>query len=470
MMPTPIPSYTQACLAADEVNNSFYLVGSPTLGVLDVNYVTDITASNVQEVATQYDPATWNTDARKACFRIPASRSANGPIKISQFGLTTTAFTLALPNGTVKPVDVIGSGNSFVSPKLFAWSAQMPDYNVFIVFSNIAKPNYTRWLGIRQTFIETDPGSLIRYDLGHFPSEDPLLALGTFTYSSDTVSSGVCPGEHEQYYTFKRRDTGNDVVHSLREVSNTGVSPPFSTSMAAAALSQRIITYTARDAQYAYFNSFDTVSGTWSGPNLVSGGSSKTRAIVGGVIAGLIAIAIAIAIIFFVRRRRRSHQTRHNLTINVSKPEAGTTSENIDGSNLGYVQVAQAYPLPPSFVPPPPPPSNNGKGLYSPHHAYRSLSAESDLTVLDPNHPYCPSYVSPPYVSPTSYRDSQMTEVSQVTPQSPEPSYIEARKSTSSLRAAQSPQYVPNRTSTTESAGRHPQSIMSALSDIPNSP
>ncbi|KAG0378642.1 hypothetical protein BGX24_003256 [Mortierella sp. AD032] len=59
----PVPSYSQACLAADEINNSFYLVGSPTIGVLDVNYVTDSTASNVDFIATQHDPSTWNTDA-----------------------------------------------------------------------------------------------------------------------------------------------------------------------------------------------------------------------------------------------------------------------------------------------------------------------------------------------------------------------------------------------------------------------
>ncbi|KAK3839699.1 MAG: hypothetical protein J3R72DRAFT_511520 [Linnemannia gamsii] len=456
----PVPSYSQACLAADEINNSFYLVGSPTIGVLDVNYVTDSTASNVDFIATQHDPSTWNTDARKACFRSPTSKGANSP-----------------------------SNRSFVSPKLYAWSGQMPDYDVFAAFSFFAPVGYTKWLAIRQTFREIDSGSLSRFDLGHFPSDDPLLALGTYTPSTDTTSLGhtVVFDKFNQamsyatssnslsikgspnpvmtlsssipvsmnniilsseaipltmsttgYILDRAKDGISTVIYtitpsvslSLNEVNSAGPSPPFSTSMAAAALSQRIITYTARDAQYAYFNSFDTVTRTWSGPNLVSKNGGQIGAIVGGVIGGL--VVIVIAIIFFIRRRHRNHQSLSTIS---PKPEVGSAPENIDGSDLDYVQFAPAYPLPPSFVPPPPSlPFNSGKDFNSAHHVYQSMSAESDLTVLDPNHPYRPSYVSSPYVAPTSYRDSQTTEVSHMTSHSPEASYAEPRKSTSSLR------------------------------------
>lgn len=243
--------------------------------------------------------------------------------------------------------------------------------------------------------------------------------------------------------------------------------------MAAAAVSQTIVTYTSPLGASAYFNSFDTISRTWTGQNLVtplaaSGKSSPVGAIIGGVLGGL--VTIAIVIIFFLRRRRQNERK----PLKTPEPEVGTiiatsATDDIDGPGLGYVQYAPSYPLPPSFIPPPPPFSSENdnsimKDCDPAHHAYCSLSAESDLTVLDPTNPYCPSYVSP-----SSYRDSQTTQTSYMVPKSPEMRHVRPRKSSSSLRP-NSPQYVPNRNIEEGSIGRPPQAIIKSPSDWPDSP
>jgi hypothetical protein len=243
--------------------------------------------------------------------------------------------------------------------------------------------------------------------------------------------------------------------------------------MAAAAVGQTIITYTSSLGASAYFSRFDTITGRWTGNNLVtplaeSEKSSPIGAIVGGVLGGL--IVIAIAIIFFLRNRR---QKARKLAI-IPEPEVGTiiatsTTDDIDGSGLGYVQYAPPYPLPPSFIPPPPPFSsirdNNITKDYDPaHNGNYSLSAQSDLTVLDPTNPYCPSYVSP-----NSYRNSQTTQTSYMVPNSPEMCQVEPRKSSGSL-CPSSPQYIPNRTMDEGFVGRPPQAIVNTPSDGPATP
>ncbi|KAF9150667.1 hypothetical protein BG015_007513 [Linnemannia schmuckeri] len=521
----PIPSYQWACLAADENRQSFYLVGSSTVGNLDVYYVTDIFATQVNHVATQNNIYAWSSDSRKACFRSPTSKLVNGPIKITQFGLANTFHTTAYPDGKVDaPEYYKDQPTTFVSPKLFAWSGQMANYDLFTVFTNYISPGYSQWASNLQPFEGTNSSSINRFDLSHYPVADPLLALGTYTPSTGTNSTGFTIvfdklGEALAYITTgtsatslynttpsmtlspsirvnmsnivltenaipvtmsttgyildRAKDGFSTVVYSitpsksyaLQEVVNTGPSPPFANNMAAAALSQRIITYTSPPGANGYFNSFDTVTGTWSGQNLVaprkssSSNSTPVGAIVGGVLGGL--ILFAMFIILFIRRR---HQNTCK-SVNIAQPEVGniiatSTTDDMDGSGLGYIQYAPGYPLPPSFIPPPPFSGHNDSNSlkdYDPahHHMYRSMSAESDLTVLDPTNPNFSSYVSP-----YSYRESQMTNTSRMVPNSPEMRQVEPRKSSSSLRT-QGPQYIPGAT-IQEGIPNYPQACLAA--------
>lgn len=79
----PIPSYQQACLAADQCGQSFYLVGSSTVGNSDVFFVTDSFVTQVNHVVTQNNIYAWNYDARKACFRSPTSKLTHGACSLS---------------------------------------------------------------------------------------------------------------------------------------------------------------------------------------------------------------------------------------------------------------------------------------------------------------------------------------------------------------------------------------------------
>ncbi|KAF8944164.1 hypothetical protein BGZ47_004560, partial [Haplosporangium gracile] len=488
----PVPSYQWACLAADENRQSFYLVGSSTGGNLDVFYGTNISDNQVNHVATYNKEGTWSSDCPKACF--------------------TSKLVNAYLDGKVDdPEHYSVQPTTFVSPKLFAWSGQMTNYDLFTVLTNYISPGYSQWASDLQPFEGTNLSSLNRFDLSHYPVADPLLALGTYTPSTGINSTGytivfdklgealaynttgtsatsptnttppmtLSPGIRVNmsnivltknaipvtmsttgYILDRAKDGFSTVIYSitpgksytLQEVVNTGLSPLFTDNMAAAALSQRIITYTSPPGANAYFNSFDTVAGTWSGQNLVASRKSSSSnntpvgAIVGGVLGGL--ILLAIFIILFIRRRRQNARK----SVNIAQPEVGniiatSTTDDMDGSELGYVQYAPGYPLPPSFIPPPPPftshNDNNNLKEYDPaqHHVHRSMSAESDLTVLDLANPYFSSYVSP-----YSYRESQMTNMSQMVPNGPEMRQVEPRKSSSSLRM-QGPQYIPGATS-----------------------
>ncbi|KAG0275043.1 hypothetical protein BGZ95_009241 [Linnemannia exigua] len=355
-------------------------------------------------------------------------------IKITQLGLTTTANTIAFPNGTISPVDAIASNKSFVSSKLYAWSGQKPDYDVFTTFSYFAPTGYSKWLAIRQIFRETDSGSYLKFDLGHFPPDDPLLALGTYTNSTDVTSAGhtIVFDKFNQAMSYATSSTSFSNIKSTLPLMTLSSSTPV--SMNNNILSSDAIPVTMSATGYILDRAKTVFQQTWSGPNLISKKGGQIGAIVSGVIGGL--VVISIAIIFFIRRRR---QNRQDASTETPKPEVGSTPENIDNSGLGYAQFASGYLLPPSFVPPPPSsPFNNCKDFKPAHHVYRPI-------------------------------DSQVTEVSQMTSHNPEARYNDPRKLTSSLWL-QGPRCVPNRTSTTESAGCHPQQIISALSDVPASP
>ncbi|KAG0285343.1 hypothetical protein BGZ96_010375 [Linnemannia gamsii] len=179
-----IPNYHQACLAAassDSSSQSFYLVGSSTQGSLDIHFVPDIFATQVKYVANQNDVGAWNIEARKACFKSPSSKDANDPIKITQFGLTTTAMTIAYPNGT--------------------------------------------------TYKATDTGSLNRYDISHFPTADPLLALGTYTPSTGTTSSGHTIVFDKAGLGLAYIATGNSVTNISSTVPSMTLSPGYAVNM-----------------------------------------------------------------------------------------------------------------------------------------------------------------------------------------------------------------------------------------------
>ncbi|KAF9083076.1 hypothetical protein BGX29_003401, partial [Mortierella sp. GBA35] len=168
-----------------------------------------------------------------------------------------------------------------------------------------------------------------------------------------------------------------------------------------------IITYTPSVSGNPYFNSFDTVTGTWSGPGVLNndGGtdpeSRKTPivAIIGGVVGGL--VVLAILVFLFVRRRRRGQQKSTedtDLVQHMDSPDGSKSGEPAQVQVQYYDPYEQQY-QDTSYVHPPPPPPINAHAAMS-FEAYQpaykqEVTTESSVSVDDS-----------PYVIPTSYRDS----------------------------------------------------------------
>ncbi|KAF9150668.1 hypothetical protein BG015_007514 [Linnemannia schmuckeri] len=400
-----IPRYTAACLAADE-GNGIYLVGSPSPGLIELNFISDFSAKTLDRVGSKLDSSVWTTGAGKACFTYPYPKTANRAIQILQFGSYSTYFSIAYPDGTIGTSSFFRE-RAFVSPRLFAWSGSLGDYDMFSLVTNYTFPGYSNWAGLRLSFLSNtgNTGSLFGYGLTTFPAADPLLAVGTYTASTGTLSSGYTivfdkanqgkayltsgsttafQGSTESVmtlapyvavnmnnivlsadalgitmagtgYILDKVNGGNyTVIYSitpgatfeLKQVTAKGGAPLFLPSMAGAAYGKQIVTYSVPPSGGdAYFNSFDTVSGTWSGSNLIRlpGDDSTTNpdgkpstpigAIVGGVVGGL--LVIALAVFFFVRRRRQSAQKY----IPAAQAVHQTSEVNkFDGANQGHVQ------------------------------------------------------------------------------------------------------------------------------------
>jgi hypothetical protein len=151
---TPIPVYQQPCLATDATDQSFYLVGSPTVNILEVNFVTNPAATTVNLISSQDDPSIWNTDTPKLCYRCTPLGSTNGQIRIFQFGSHVTAGTIANSNYTILPYLPMYN-RTFVSTKLFALSGLAHNSETFAVFTNSTQNSTSSsWQGVQLDFAE----------------------------------------------------------------------------------------------------------------------------------------------------------------------------------------------------------------------------------------------------------------------------------------------------------------------------
>ncbi|KAG0215026.1 hypothetical protein BGX33_001586 [Mortierella sp. NVP41] len=222
-------------------------------------------------------------------------------------------------------------------------------------------------------------------------------------------------------FILDKANDGTVVVYSitpstsfaLKTVINKGASPLFLISMAATALNQHIVTYSYPDGGDAYFNSFDTTTGTWSGPKLTlqqsptptptstsSPGSepkSSLGTIIGGAIGGLAVFAIALA--FFIRHRRQGYHKA-----GTDKPQEDNNADSPD----------KEHQHPNSYIPPPPlvksfesnsmEPSPHGPQYVSPTSFRESTVSGSNPQYIDPNAPISDPQHEPcgPQIAPTT--------------------------------------------------------------------
>ncbi|KAG0378641.1 hypothetical protein BGX24_003255 [Mortierella sp. AD032] len=101
---------------------------------------------------------------------------------------------------------------------------------------------------------------------------------------------------------------------TLKQITSTSGSPPFNAAIAMAALNKQIIAYTPSVKGVPTFSSFDTTTGTWSGPGLMTGEdttpgfSVPLATIIGGAVRALVLITLVVLLIIRHRRRRQAQQ------------------------------------------------------------------------------------------------------------------------------------------------------------------
>ncbi|OAQ35199.1 hypothetical protein K457DRAFT_13760 [Linnemannia elongata AG-77] len=357
--------HTFAILSSTDEGNGIYLAGSPSAGLMELNFISDFSAKTLDRVGSSLHTS-LSSEASKACFTYPYPKPANRVIQILQFGSYSTVFVRAYPNGTFGDWKFF-SEEAFISPRFFAWSGSSGDYNMFSLLTNYTYGGYSNWAGLRLSFSSNNTGNYIAGDLTTFPSADPLLAVGTYTTSAGSLSSGYTivfdnASQGRAYltsgstvalpklglltlapyvivnmnnivlskdalgitmagtaYILDKANSGfNTVIYSitpgaafeLKQVNVKGGAPPFLSSMAGAAYGKQIVTYSVPPTGgEAYFNSFDITTGTWSGSNLIYPpvpSPTPIGAIVGGVIGGLLVIALLVYL--FIRRRNKQRR------------------------------------------------------------------------------------------------------------------------------------------------------------------
>jgi len=134
----------------------------------------------------------------------------------------------------------------------------------------------------------------------------------------------------------------------LRRIGALSDVIPFSSSMAASYMNNKIVVYSSQGRPV--FNTFDTVTRKWSGPGLVKSQlqvsddfndtSSKVplAAIIGGVVGGLVVIAVAVFLIIRHRRKTRSSEN---------------SAEMDSGNTYADTAPVQQSPQPPTQQPQP---------------------------------------------------------------------------------------------------------------------
>ncbi|CAO3571650.1 unnamed protein product [Mortierella alpina] len=381
-MTSAIPSYSYACIAPDRSGTSVYLVGVPVTSegrleayTVDLSNIDSPTATFLSNQTSAYY---WSSAAPKACLPYAGSEDpANSPVMVMQFS-PKSYFTNIYPNRTIDfPANFQSVG--FLSPKLFSWTGSVGPLNWATTVANTSSPTTnSAWTGLRlnaTSIVDSNRDFVI----STYPVSNPLLSIGTFTATSNTPAQGynivfdnsgggviytvlssatllltdhflslsnpqpvdmggiklttnaITATMNSVGYILDKATDGSTVLYSinpgksnkLQRVAVPGNVPPFSSNIVATAMGAKVVVYGSSVSGASSFNSFDTASGSWSGPGLVKpasytppdsssssngGDSSKAPigAIIGGVVGGLVVLAL-IAFLYIRHRRRTTH-------------------------------------------------------------------------------------------------------------------------------------------------------------------
>ncbi|KAF9997525.1 hypothetical protein BGZ79_008789 [Entomortierella chlamydospora] len=326
-----IPAYSNACLAPDSTGLNVYLIGVPTSneGRLEMYSVSlsNINSPTAAFVTNYTDSSYWSSSAPKFCLAYTGSpNTINSPIMVYQLGPRSYATNM-FPNGTVERA---GNFNEigFVSNKLFSFTGAVNNLDWATGFTNTTfQGTGSSWTGARFNASHITDSSL-DWDLSIFPSQTPLLSVGTYVASDNTPAQGYhvvfdqngagmvytalstatlisdTPTDRVQTlsspqkvdmsgyslsklavpvtmlgvgYILDRAPDGSTMLYSiapgqsakLQFVTVSGNVPSFSSNMAAAAVASKIVIYGASNNGAVSFNSFDPVTSSWTGPGLV---------------------------------------------------------------------------------------------------------------------------------------------------------------------------------------------------------
>ncbi|KAF9104414.1 hypothetical protein BGX29_001941 [Mortierella sp. GBA35] len=406
-MNSTIPNYAQPCLAADNANSAVYLVGVPaaTVGRLEINYVSvaNINSPSVSTLGYRVDTESWASGAPKACFTYPSEHQANTGIKVVQFTENRSYMSTIRPDGTIGAATRF-LGTAYTSPKPFTLSGSFAAFDVFSVFTNTTSAwSSSRWMALRLSFTEGVP-SYREDDLTNYPTMEPLVAVGTYSSVSGNLSKGYSivfdtAGKGQAFpalgnidaslnstmraltldaptnvnmngitltkdaipvtmastgYILDKAPDGSTVVYSitpeesatLKRVTSTGGTPPFSASMAATALNKQIVIYIPSIEGAPTFNSFDTTTGSWNDSGLITAGGSNSAtsaipldAIIGGAVGGLMVIALAMFVV--IRYRRRRSQQKPTLGLDTDASQESNGGPQFDGNDQARFPLYQ---------------------------------------------------------------------------------------------------------------------------------
>ncbi|KAF9131196.1 hypothetical protein BGW39_002102 [Mortierella sp. 14UC] len=358
-----VPLYTYPCITPSATGDLLLLgISSTNEGTLIIHKVdvSNINTPLTTPYATQTNTLEWTSKAPTACFPYPAN--APSVAFFAQFGPLTRFANIRGANSIEGAINF--PATAFQSPKQFSFVGSTSPFNFFHAYTNKTfSTTGSAWTGAR--FNATNSlYSFQSYFSTQVPTGLPMLSLGTFTpgstsgyniffdsYGTGTIytttlntqpvvvtidtdlvtlakgqdvdmggvklsESAIPVTMNNVGYILDKAPDGSTVVYSinpsqsakLRVISSSSDVPAFSTVQSATAVGSKLVVYGVSNYSSVFFNSFDTSSGTWTGPNLIkaanpSGSGSNMGAIIGGIVGGLVVIAL---IAFFIIRKRRN--------------------------------------------------------------------------------------------------------------------------------------------------------------------
>ncbi|KAF9922395.1 hypothetical protein FBU30_007467 [Linnemannia zychae] len=530
-----IPTYSNPCISAYVTKGStnIYLAGvsDSITGQLEVSSIdiANINTPIVRTIVNNNSPSFWRNTLPKACSTYPGdpTNQATAFLHVQQFGVMSSYDANFYPNGTVDEPSFF-RGIAWMSPKNFAIVGNAGPISYVAALTNTTDPKFfTPWTGVRLNGTNGLEGTR-NSDMQTFPTSSPLVSVGTFTPSSVAPAQGFLTvfdnlGNGRIYtstaydksnpvflnlltlglsssvemggskltsdaipihnsgstsYILDKAADGSTVVYSITpgqtnklvQISPKSNVPPFSVNMAATTLDTKIIIYRISGAT-ATLNSFDPISGTWSGSGLQpppspsptnsggngnngnnnsgnigggddSGKGSNIGAIIGGVVGGLVVIVLVAFLV--IRNRRHKKSAAANMVpaeYNTGAPnQAGavapgdaypmTQQEPYDVTQYKYQQQAlfqqqqqqqaqfqQSQPL--SYQPVPA--GYDPRMSYSPYASGQSVGSQASPTIFQaqqqqaynvftPQVQNVPGHSQPsPMASPLSYQDQSQT-------------------------------------------------------------